>query len=107
MDFVDDKILRMIYKDGQEVVTGAIIGRATLYGIRDYRSTVEENTDFINMDLLREDAEKHLAMGYEKGKQRLYGFLLKDAIKFKKPIPYMGQLNFFNVPKTIQTKIDA
>lgn len=107
MDFVDDEILKRIYTDGQEVVTGAIVGKATLYGIRDYCSTVEENPDFINMDLLREDADKHLAMGYEEGKQRLYGFLIKDAVKFKKPIPYMGQLNFFNVTKTIQTKLEG
>lgn len=104
-DSVDDKIMEKFGLYEKNTVRGAIIGKATLYDVRSYCSTVKENPDAINMDLLREDEDKHLAMGYEEGRTKLYGFMLKDPIKFEKPIPYKGQLNFFDVQDTIQLKL--
>jgi len=97
LPFVDEKYFKKYDLNENKIITGAIIGKATLYDVRNYSSTVEENPDVINMDLLREDEDKHMAMGYEEGRSKLYGFMLKDAIKFKEPIPYKGQLNFFNI----------
>lgn len=105
IDFVDDKYYKKFNLEGKTIITGAIIGKATLYDVRNYCSIVEKNPDLINMDLLREDEDKHLAMGYEEGRKKLYGFMLKNAIKFENPIPYKGQLNFFNVEDSIQTKL--
>lgn len=106
MDFVDDLILEKFGFYEKSIVTGAIVGKATLYDVRDYCSTDKIAHHRINLDLLREDENKHLAMGYEEGKKKLYGFMLKDSIKFEKPIPYRGQLNFFNVPDSIQIKLE-
>lgn len=64
---------------------GAIIGKAFLYGVREYNSR----------DEFMADRDKHLATeAYVSSK---YGFLIKDAVRFEVPIPMRGQLNFFNV----------
>ncbi len=70
--------------DPKELVYGAVIGSATIYGIKDYES-VEE---------FMQDSKKHLAT---KKFYPQHGFLIKDAVKFDKPIPMKGQLNFFDV----------
>lgn len=103
--FVDEKIMKQFYPHEEEFVAGAIVGKAYLSDVKDYSNPIDEESDFINMDLLRRDADKHLAMGYEAGKTRLYGFIIENAVKFDKPIPYKGQLNFFEISKTIQSKL--
>ncbi len=71
--------------DQASLAKGAIIGKAFLYGVKEYRSTGE----------FMADRDKHLATeAYVSSK---YGFLIKDAVRFEVPIPMRGQLNFFNV----------
>ncbi|MDE1854844.1 MAG: ASCH domain-containing protein [Candidatus Micrarchaeota archaeon] len=61
----------------------AIVGKATLYDIKEYNSEEE----------FLQDRDKHLAT--EKYFGSGYGFLLKDPVKFDKPIPMPGNLGFF------------
>jgi predicted transcriptional regulator len=58
--------------DASKLVTGAIIGKATLWKVLHLR---KQNVDYN------------------------YGFLLKDPKRLKKPIPYTGQQRFFDVVK--------
>lgn len=69
-----------------EFVTGAIIGKAFLYDVKEYELASVEWTN---------DKDKHLAdISFM---QSTNGFLISDPIKFDNPIPYKGQLNFFEV----------
>lgn len=71
--------------DPRTVTRRAIIGKAVLYDVKIYKSKEE----------FMADKSKHLA-GEEFSDCR-YGFLLKDPVKFDKPIPMPGKLNFFEV----------
>ena len=42
------------------------------------------------------DKNRHLSLTKSDNKI-LYGFLIKDAVKFKNNIPYLGKLGFFEV----------
>ena len=66
----------------QDLPCGFIVGKANLVDIKEYK----DNKEFIK------DKSLHLA-SEEWGK---YGFILKD-IKRLEPIPYKGQLNFFEI----------
>src|SRR5580658_6654468 len=67
VDEVASKINRF---DLDELVKGAIIGKANLYDVKEYTN----NSEFIA------DQKKHMASGnYMHGK---YGFLINNAIKF-------------------------
>ena len=63
----------------------AAIGKATIYEVKEYK----------DRDEFLADKDKHLATD-EYANSR-YGFLLKDAVKFERPIPMPGKLGFFNV----------
>jgi len=69
---------------------GAIIGSAFLYDVRVY-----SNKDF------NRDKQKHFSIiskyidGYK------YGFLIRNAKMFKKPVRYPGKLRFFEVNNSI------
>lgn len=66
---------------------GAIIGTAELVGIKDY--------DNLDESEWQNDIPHHLAgMDYIESTK---GFILKNAMKFVDPIPYKGQLQFFDV----------
>lgn len=67
------------------LVRHAVIGEAVLYEVKKYNS----DSEFLS------DKEKHLAFGSYLGSR--YGFLLKDAVRFDKPIYMPGRLGFFNV----------
>jgi hypothetical protein len=67
------------------LITGAIIGKAILYDVKFYE----------NRNLFLKDRNKHLA-GTEYSDHK-YGFLVKNARRFKKPIVIPGKLGFFNV----------
>lgn len=72
--------------DPKSFVTGAIVGKATLYDVKEYGY---KSAEWIA------DKDKHLAdISFASS---INGFLLKDAVKFDIPIPYKGQLNFFEV----------
>lgn len=74
----------------QDLTFGALIGTAELTDVRDY----EKFEDVVSVEWLR-DCPKHLA-----GSDYLTstkGFVLKNAKRLAHPIPYKGQLNFFDV----------
>ena len=71
--------------DPDSLIIGSIVGKATLYDVKFYE----------NRNLFLKDRNKHLARTeYSDNK---YGFLIKNARKFKKPIVISGKLGFFNV----------
>lgn len=71
--------------DQTKLTRGAIIGKAVLVDVKHYAS----NEEFVA------DRDKHLAT--EKFFGSRYGFIIKDPIKFEKPIPMKGRLGFFDV----------
>ncbi len=71
--------------DPDSLVTGSIVGKASLYEVKFYD----------NRNLFLKDRNKHFA-GTEYSDHR-YGFLVKNARRFKKPIVTGGKLGFFNV----------
>ena len=71
--------------DPDSVIVGAIIGKAILYDVKYYT----------NRTLFLKDMNKHLA-GI-KSSDHKYGFLIKNASKFKTPLFIPGKLGFFNV----------
>lgn len=70
---------------------GALIGEVELIDVKDYNKLEDGEWD--------NDVQKHLA-----GKDYRFstkGFILKNATKFEHPIPYKGQLNFFEIPNDV------
>lgn len=74
----------------KKIITGAIVGKATIYDVKKYNSVNE----------IKNDKKFHLASKDFQNKK--YGFMLKNAKQFRIPIPYKGRLGFFDValPKT-------
>ncbi len=74
----------------KKFITGAIVGKATIYDVKKYNSVNE----------IKNDKKFHLASKDFQNKK--YGFMLKNAKQFRIPIPYKGRLGFFDValPKT-------
>ncbi|NIM26475.1 MAG: ASCH domain-containing protein [Nitrososphaeria archaeon] len=72
-------------KINKKLVTGAIIGKAELYDVKKYNSIVE----------IRKDKKFHFAGNQIQNKK--FGFLLKNPKAFRIPIPWKGQLGFFDV----------
>lgn len=73
-----------------KLVKGAIIGKAFLYDVIRYAT----------MDVLLRDRHKHFLIAPDIKSDhsfKRYGFLVKDAVKFKEEIPYPGKLGFFEV----------
>ncbi len=73
-----------------KLVTGAIIGKAEIYDVKQYNSIKE----------IKKDQKLHFSSKNFQGKT--FGFLLKNVKALRVPIPYKGQLGFFeiNLPKT-------
>jgi predicted transcriptional regulator len=80
----------------KKLVTGAIVGKVELYDIKKYNSVKE----------IKKDQKFHLASKNFQNKK--FGFILKNAKPFRVPIPWKGQLGFFDVilPKNIVKKSD-
>jgi len=74
----DARRLRM----DREFVTGAVVGKAEIFGVKRYRTRTEMAGDY----------RSHLA---PKTSRARYGFMLKNAKAFRVPIPCRGQLGFF------------
>ena len=74
----------------EKLTTGAIIGKVELYDVKKYESLKE----------IQMDKKKHHASIVSQKKR--FGFILKNAKPFRVPIPWKGQLGFFdvNLPKT-------
>ena len=67
------------------LITGAIIGKANLYDVKFY----------YDKKLFISDKKKHLA-NIESFDHK-YGFMIKDAHRFKKPLFLPGKPGFYNV----------
>lgn len=75
--------------EATDLVSGAIIGKAYLYGVKKYGN----RDDFIH------DFNKHFSVdktNHESSFKR-YGFLIHNSMLFEKSIPYPGKLGFFDV----------
>jgi hypothetical protein len=71
---------------------GSIIGKANLYDVKEY----------LNYQEFILDKDKHFSLSPNTDRI-IYGFLVKDAVKIKKSIPYKGKLGFFEVNKLSQS----
>jgi hypothetical protein len=69
----------------KKLVTGVIIGKAELYDVKKYNSSKK----------VKADKEFHLSSKKFQGKT--FGFMLKNAKPLRVPIPWKGQLGFFDV----------
>lgn len=79
---VDDcKRLKIIKK----LVTGVIIGKVEIYDVKKYNSSQE-----VKMDQKFHFASKNF-------QDRTFGFKIKNAKALRVPIPWKGQLGFFDV----------
>jgi hypothetical protein len=79
----------------KKIITGAIIGKVELYDVKKYESLKE----------IQMDQKKHFVSIVSKEKK--FGFILKNAKPLRIPIPWKGQLGFFdvNLPKIKNNKI--
>ncbi len=79
----------------EELTTGAIIGKAEIYDVKKYQSTKE----------IQNDKNKHFSS--KKFQEKMYGFILKNPKPLRIPIPWKGQLGFFdvNLPKIKNNKM--
>lgn len=77
----------------KKFVTGAIVGKAELYQVKIYITQKE----------LEADQKFHFSAQPLQGK--VFGFMLKNATLFKDPIPWKGQLGFFDADIS-KTSID-
>ncbi len=75
--------------DENKLVKGAIIGKALVYDVVKYTT----------MDVFLRDRQKHFSIEDIKSNHsfKRYGFLVKDQLKFREEIPYLGKLSFFEV----------
>ncbi len=82
-------------KINEKLTTGAIIGKVELYDVKKYESLKE----------MKSDKKKHFASIINK--EKTFGFILKNAKPLRVPIPWKGQLGFFDVdlPKMKNNKI--
>ena len=69
----------------KKLVTGAIIGKADLYDVKKYNSSKE----------VKNDQKFHFAS--KNFQDKTFGFKIKNAKSLRIPIPWKGQLGFFDV----------
>ena len=69
----------------EKLTTGAIIGKTELYDIKKYETKKE----------IQEDKNKHFST--KKFQEKTFGFILKNSKPLRIPIPWKGQLGFFDV----------
>ena len=88
-----EEIKKMRIKE--KLTTGAIIGKAELYDVKKYES-IEE---------IQNDKNKHFST--RNFQEKTFGFILKNSKPLRIPIPWKGQLGFFDVdvPKIKNNKI--
>jgi hypothetical protein len=79
-------------KINKKFATGVIIGKAELYDVKKYNSLKEINVD------------KKFHFATKKFQVKTYGFKIRNVKMLKIPIPFKGQLGFFDVELT-KTKI--
>ena len=69
----------------KKLVTGVIIGKAELYDVKKYNSSKE----------VKKDQKFHFAS--KNFHDKTFGFKIKNAKPLRIPIPWKGQLGFFDV----------
>jgi len=69
----------------KKLVTGAIIGKADLYDVKKYNSSKE----------VKNDQKFHFAS--KDFQDKTFGFKIKNVKPLRIPIPWKGQLGFFDV----------
>ena len=69
----------------ENLTTGAIIGKVELYDVKKYESLKE----------IQEDSNQHFST--KKFQKKTFGFILKNSKPLRIPIPWKGQLGFFDV----------
>ena len=74
----------------KKFIIGAIIGKSQLYNVKQYNSIKE----------IKSDQKFHFTS--KKFQNETFGFMLKNTKSLRIPIPWKGQLGFFdvNIPKT-------
>ena len=72
--------------DYAKLTAGAIIGTAILYDVKEYK----RNSDF------EKDKNKHYADINKFGSYK-FGFMVRNAHRFRTPMRYPGRLRFFEV----------
>jgi len=74
----------------KKLVTGVIVGKAEIYDVKKYNSSKE----------VKKDQKFHFAS--KNFQDKTFGFMIKNAKPLRIPIPWKGQLGFFDVelPKT-------
>lgn len=72
-------------KINKKFTTGAIIGKAQLYNVKKYNSIKE----------IKLDQKFHFSI--KKFQNKTFGFMLKNVKPLRIPIPWKGQLGFFDV----------
>ena len=88
---IDIDSCERIDMDSNKFTIGAIIGSAFLYDIKEYNNQQE----------FENDRHKHFSLVTKYFEGYRYGFLIRDAKMFKKPIPYPGKLRFFEIDDSI------
>jgi hypothetical protein len=83
---IDKERLDFLGIDHNKLICGAIIGSALLHNVKQYRNKTE----------LELDKNKHLADVKKFGFCK-YGFMIKNAHRFRRSILYLGMLKFFEV----------
>ena len=82
---VDKKSCEFFGLNSNKLLTGGIVGRATLDSVKKYE----------NLEDFKKDADKHLALGFYENFSKVYGFHLSKPTRVKF-LPLKGKLNFFN-----------
>ena len=79
----------------EKLTTGAIIGKVELYDVKKYESLKE----------IQKDSDQHFST--KTFQKKPFGFILKNSKPLRIPIPWKGQLGFFDVelPKIKNKKI--
>ncbi len=66
---------------------GAIIDKSVIYDVKKYPN----NNEFVL------DKNKYLSLKKLANNKNMYGFLIKDAVKFDNAVPCLVKMGFFNV----------
>ena len=80
-----DSMIKKFKLEKERLVTGAIVGKAEITGLKVYNTLEEFNKDL----------DKHLLA--EPKKLPTYGYILENIEKLQNPIKIKGKLNFFEV----------
>ncbi len=87
---VDKERLKSLGINYKMLTHGTIIGTALLYNVKQYKSKAE----------LEKDKNKHYT-NIKKFGFCEYGFMVKNAHRFRSPTPYRGRLKFFEVENLV------